>query len=602
MAPRGLRPSSAPPRAARATGAAVPALRAAALSDAAVSALSAAALTDADVAALRAAAGRFGAVAAAEKSDRLARCAACALTDASVLLEYHDALLFLLAYPETPALAGAARRELARVAAAAAALAGGTTRARRTFAGSGLPGSTTTATFSLDIARWLVARHPGRAVLDGFADGAAAVAETLIVALPALEAETVAAGADDAMALVASLAGERARPLDWLVATIDGLQAADAVRAHLFDALRPYVALTADAGALSRSFARGLAQPTFFHTDLERGADVRALIATPLPDPRKTSSRERRDLVDVARATLALLARETDPVTWPAVDGVRWFDLGRGMAIALYPMHQARRFALDSHVGFLLFKNGLPAAYGGGWPFLGGCRIGVNVFPAYRGGESALLFAQVLRTYAQRYRVARFIVEPYQFGAGNREGLQSGALWFYWRLGFRPVDARAAALGTAEFARMAADRGYRPPLPTMRKLTRDDLALVVDPERAAAIEPEPARLAHAVSAWIARVHRGDRARAQAAALAAVTAALGIANRKNWRPDEEAALRTLAPLFAALPDLGRWSVRDKADAVALIRAKGAPDDAAWFVRLGRHRRLATALSALAATVD
>jgi len=200
-------------------------------------------------------------------------------------------------------------------------------------------------------------------------------------------------------------------------------------------------------------------------------------------------------LVDVARATLALLARETDPVTWPAIDGVRWFDLGRGMTIALYPMHPARRFALDSHVGFLLFKNSLPVAYGGGWPFLGNCRIGVNVFPAYRGGESALLFCQVLRTYAQRYGVARFIVEPYQFGAGNREGLQSGALWFYWRLGFRPVDPKAAVLGAAEFARMAADRSYRPPLTTMRKLTRDDLALVVDADRAGAVEPEPARVA-----------------------------------------------------------------------------------------------------------
>ncbi len=560
-----------------------------------------AALTDADVSALRAAAGRFGAGASAEKAALLARCAAGALADAAVLIEYHDALLFLLAYPESPALAAAAERELERTAAAAATLAGGGARARRALAGSGLPGSTTTATFSLDIARWLVARHPGHAALDGFADGAAPVAELLLLALPALEAETVAA-ADDPMALIASLAGERARPLDWLVATVDGLDAAEAVRAHLFDALRPFVALTAGTGSLSRSFARGLAQPAYFHAGLERGIDVRALLDTPLPDPRRTSSRERRDLVDVARATLALLARETDPVTWPAVDGVRWFDLGRGMAIALYPMHPARRFALDSHVGFLLFKNGLPAAYGGGWPFLGSCRIGVNVFPAYRGGESALMFAQVLRTYAQRYRVARFIVEPYQFGAGNREGLQSGALWFYWRLGFRPVEARAAALGTAEFARMAADRGYRPPLATMRRLTRDDLALVVDVDRARAAEPEPARLAHAVSAWIARAHRGDRARAQAAALVAVNAALGIADRKRWRADEEAALRTLAPLLGALPDLGRWSARDKAAAVALIRAKGAPDDAPWFVRLGRHRRLVAALTALAATVD
>ena len=43
--------------------------------------------------------------------------------------------------------------------------------------------------------------------------------------------------------------------------------------------------------------------------------------------------------------------------------------------------------------------------------------------------------ASVLRTYAQLFAVERFVVEPYQFGARNREALESGALWFYFRLG-----------------------------------------------------------------------------------------------------------------------------------------------------------------------
>ena len=91
------------------------------------------------------------------------------------------------------------------------------------------------------------------------------------------------------------------------------------------------------------------------------------------------------------------------------------------------------------------------------------------------------MFAQVLRAYRQRFRVQRFVVEPYQYGAGNREGLESGAFWFYWRLGFRPVVPRVRALAEAEAAKIAADRAYRAPIATLRRFTTSDIALSLSP-------------------------------------------------------------------------------------------------------------------------
>ena len=46
----------------------------------------------------------------------------------------------------------------------------------------------------------------------------------------------------------------------------------------------------------------------------------------------------------------------------------------------------------------------------------------------------------------------KFVVKPYQFGKGNPEGLKSGAFWFYYRLGFRPVrdDIREQAAAVEE--------------------------------------------------------------------------------------------------------------------------------------------------------
>ena len=116
---------------------------------------------------------------------------------------------------------------------------------------------------------------------------------------------------------------------------------------------------------------------------------------------------------------------------------------------------------LDSTLATSCSKNRVPIAYGGGWPFLGTCKIGISIFAPFRGGESAFLMVSVLRVYAQLFAVERFVVEPYQFGAGNREGLESGAFWFYFRLGFRPVEPKLHAVALDEFEQMRRKPGYR---------------------------------------------------------------------------------------------------------------------------------------------
>ena len=211
-----------------------------------------------------------------------------------------------------------------------------------------------------------------------------------------------------------------------------------------------------------------------------RNVDLATLVDEALPAPRELSARDRTHVVDAGRAMLAALGRETDAIALAYPEGVAWHDLGRGIAIALYTMRPDRRGPLDSHVGMMLFKNGVPVGYGGGWPFLGTCRIGVNIFAPFRGGESALLFGQVLRVYRQRFAVGRFVAEPSQFGGTNKEGLQSGAFWFYYRLGFRPIERRSARLAAEEWTRMQADPGYRTPIPALRRFTGSDIELRLD--------------------------------------------------------------------------------------------------------------------------
>ena len=241
------------------------------------------------------------------------------------------------------------------------------------------------------------------------------------------------------------------------MAAFERLRCDDALRAHLFDSLQAFIAIEPADSMLSRTFVRGLPAPTFFHRDgLVRSVELASLLEQPLPAPRRLTAAARRHVVDAGRAMLAALGRETDAIALAYPDGVAWHELGRGIAVALYTMEPARRSPLDSHVGMMLFKNGIPVGYGGGWPFAGTCRIGVNIFAPFRGGESALLFGQVLRVYRQRFAVGRFVVEPSQFGGSQQGRLAVRRFLVLLPAGISP-DRRA--FGAACERRMGADAG-----------------------------------------------------------------------------------------------------------------------------------------------
>jgi hypothetical protein len=545
---------------------------------------------------LRAASSRFGEAECARKSALLARAARSDIVESDVLVAWHDCLLYLIAYPESAALDRAARAELRRVAALAHRIAThGRLRERRRLDGRGIAFTASTFAYGWNIACWLAKRFARHAELDSFGDHGMPLREVLATALPPLEFALLADDDDD-IALLDEARG-RASRLAWLIAQVERLPASDAVRALAFDSLDAYLTLLPGASRLSRTFVRGLPAPPFIHREgLVREIDLPALIRKRLPRARTLKADMRHRAIDAACAMLASLGRETDAIALAYPEGVEWHDVGRGVAVALYAMRPDRRDALDSHIGMMLFKNGLPVGYGGGWPFAGTCRIGVNIFEPFRGGESSLLFGQVLRVYLQRFRVTRFVVEPSQFGGANLEGLRSGAFWFYYRLGFRPVDARAAARARDEHARMQTDSAYRTPVSSLRRFTDNDIELRI--ERDDGPSCEPAHLSTAITEWIVSRFGGDRSAAEAAALRSVAAALRLSNFGTWDESERRALKVLAPLLAQISDLGRWPANDRRQLIAIVRAKGG-NEYRFHRLLARHRRLRDALAALSA---
>lgn len=544
------------------------------------------------VRALRGTLSSFGPGTLGARRAALARARGRAFADVAALADYHDLMLFVLAHPASRDEVRRAEAALRRSARAARAIAQrGRAGERRALAQTGIAWSAVRAAFGLAIARWLVARHPGRATLEPIAGEPLALADVLANALPPLQADIAGGGHLDADAIVAAFSGG-GDPLAWLVRTTDALPAAAPVREQLFEALGATVVVAPRDTALSRTFVRGRPHAPFLIDALVRRVDVAAATAAPLPRIRTPSLAQRAAIVDASRATLTMLGRETDAIATTSARDTAWHRLGRGVAIALHAPAAGRRGPLDAHVGFVLYRNGVPVAYGGGWPFLGGCRIGVNVFPAFRGGESAWLFAQVLRAYRQRFRIVRFVVEPSQYGRGSREGLVSGAFWFYWRLGFRPVVPRLRALADAEAAKIAARRDYRAPIEVLRRFTEGDLALAL---ASGPLPPDPADLAEAGSRWLAAHGRGDPARAERTALAVALRLVGCPLPDD--DDERAVWRAWAPLLAQCPAIAAWPASARDGVAAVLRAK-ARDEFAFHVRLAAHRRLADALSALA----
>jgi hypothetical protein len=554
-------------------------------------------LTLSQVVQLRRAASPTGGAAQLQLADLLHACASSPIDDAAVLVEFHDTLLFMCAYPRSQALKRACEQALVACAASAMPLAH-SARGRRHLQGSGLPWSRTAVAFSLPIARWLVRRWRELSRIDSVAEGGRELPQLVRHIWSPVEGESLSV-TDGTLALLEDCGCPEESRLSWLVQQLDALDVPDTLRDDLYDSLQVFVRIDLAASGLTRSRLRGPTVRVHLHDGRSaRPADLAAQLRRPLPGAKSIDKAIRQQLIDTARAILAVVGRETDPISLCDVRNVEYLELGRGVCIALYSAVPGRRFALDSHVGFLLFKNAVPVAYGGGWPFLGLCKIGVNIFPAFRGGESAYLFAEVLRVYAQCFSVQTFEVEPYQFGGGNAEGLQSGAFWFYYRLGFRPVEPRIAQLADQEFARVCADRAYRSPRPVLRRLARCNIRLPFEPGASALAHCDAATLSVAVSQWIAQEFAGDRQKAQRHALARVRRALGVPAQPPWPACEWRAFCDFAPLLAMVDDLDGWSAREKADCVALLRAKGAAPERHYFERMAVHTRFRAAMEALA----
>jgi len=182
---------------------------------------------------------------------------------------------------------------------------------------------------------------------------------------------------------------------------------------------------------------------------------------------------------------------------------------------------------------------------------------GFNLYYTFRDGETAWLYARTLNVMSHFTGATSFSLDPYQIGYENEEGIESGAFWFYRKLGFRPIRKDVLQLTTKEEQKIATRKGYRTSAATLRKLAASPMILQLNDEQ--------------LGDWDSFQFRN----------------IGFKAQRQQAKDFEGVL-------SLIPDLKRWTAEEKELLSRIVRAKTDAEETTYLKLTQRHNRLREAI--------
>jgi hypothetical protein len=518
--------------------------------------------------------------------------------DAESLIRFHEALLFIRAYPPSANVLTLVDQIQKTFPARVAQL-------RETEADlsplddpevSGIVGTSVTSNFSYKIVQWLVVNYPTQISIDWeWLENEDQLGATLPRFLPLLE--------DDAMVEAhvpfrewLRVAKGRKNELVWLIERFESLKISDKAKAELYESMKLHVTWNFGPRA-SRSLMKLPVKKVFFHQQpliKRREISLTAELNGPLIPIEKLSRPAGERILDMARETSAVRYRELHGFTHGDAARVLKARIGRGTEVYVMGVPAEHRLPLRAYHAALIFKNGVPVAYFEGLSFFERMESGFNLYYTFRDGETAWLYARILHLMRQLLGVTAFSIDPYQVGHENEEGIESGAFWFYRKLGFRPILPSLMKLAQAEERKLAADPWYRTSLRTLRKLAAGHMLFELRPAPAHTWDRfEVRNIGVAVQRRMAREFGGDAERMRANSASFVRRTLGLGKRR----ESEVMMKSFGDLslvLAMVPDMGKWSTREKALAARIIFAKSGADEAIYLKQMQKHASLRASL--------
>ncbi len=459
---------------------------------------------------------------------------------------------------------------------------------------SGIAGTSLTAIFSYPVARWLAARYPSEVMIDweGYED-TARLGETLPRFVPLLEEESLVEANIPYNAWLRAARSRNERELTWLMRRFESLRLSESEKAELYDSLKLYITWQPRDFRITRTGMKRKVSKIFYHDQpliSRREVSLTAeLNAPPLP-LKKLSRSEGTKVLDMIRDSSTIRYRELHGFTYGDPAHVVRVEAGRGVEFFMSGVRAEHRLPLRTYHSALIVKNGVPIGYTEGISLFERIETGINVYYTFREGESAWLYGRVMRLFRQLLGVTAFSIDPYQIGFENEEGIESGAFWFYRKLGFRPVRAEIDKLVRAEEEKIATRKAYRTSAKTLRQMAVGHMLFETQPATRSSWDNFQIRnLGLKVQQRMASSFDGDALKMRRASMASVERALG-AKAFGWKESERRAFENLALVLSLIPNLARWTKDEKEAVTHIVRAKVGAEESRYLRLLQKHQKL------------
>jgi len=323
----------------------------------------------------------------------------------------------------------------------------------------------------------------------------------------------------------------------------------------------------------------------FFHDApmiVRRDVNLRDHLLKPVTRLTKLSAKDGQEAIDLARAASTVRYRELYGFTNGDPRSVYSAEVGRGVELLINVLPPDKRLPLRAYHSAMIYKNGVPIGYFEGLSLFERMESGFNLYYTFRDGETAWLYARVLGVMRKLTGVSAFSLDPYQIGHENEEGIESGAFWFYRKLGFRSTRKSIQTLTRREEEKIASRKNYRTSAATLRRLAEAPMIFELDQIHEGDWDRFQIRnIGFAVQRLMESRFDGDATRMRSYAEEFVRDALSI--RYKITADLSVAL-------LLIQDLDSWEDKDKELLRRIIEAKTRDSESTYLHLLQRHPRL------------
>jgi hypothetical protein len=515
------------------------------------------------------------------------------LSSAKEVLKLHELLLFARAYPddegalaavETVLAAFESRRDLRRH--------------RRELVNSGIAGTEIRYKFFYPTAVALARRFPRRLRIDWRAwKRKRDLVPYLALLVAYAETPALDEWEREPREWIDFLRSDGEQDGVFLALRFKAMDASSFVREVIYDNLSPAMILEPGPGVPTRTHAKApVAQVVFQRVPLDASRPdlVRATRSWRVR-VREVTRREASLYVRMASDAMVTRSRDLDAFAYGSVDDVRICDFDDGFTVAVLGVVPERRLLLESMYGALTMKNGVPIGYVLFSSLFESTEVAFNVFDTFRGAEAVHVLSRVLAVGHRLFGARTFAIDPYQLGHfGNREGLASGAWWFYYKLGFRPRDRGVLRLVALELRKMNQNRKHRSSLATLEDLSATPMFFSLGGTHSISRALSPGRASEQVTRLLARRYGAVRERGIAESSREAAALCGIRSFAGWSADERQAWERWSPLLLAVPGFATWRPSERRAAGEVARSKGGTREADYHRKLNANAKLRRAL--------